>query len=261
MVRSDLAASVADLDLGLGEEFVLAATGQSAYLIEVDGAIGLDRWADLRALTSVTGHYPILLGSTVPFDPFATGQFEADWKRVLELATEDTRNPGTLDDVGAFNIDDWLESRQNDPFIGQQNLQVGDELPTYNGPKGEFIAHVNLFENRPHKRVFLALVPTTTSWEVPYLMNFGAFDDSPLPLEHAAIHQLLFKTYGAEIVSLGLDSLEFSVARPPEGRDESVEAATIHYLYAPDNVLEGTGDFAVLASGVDGAESWYFWWD
>ena len=261
MARSELVASITALDLVLSDEFVLAATGQTAYLIEVAGAIGLDRWADLRALTSVTGHYPILLGSTEPFDPFDTGQFEADWKHVVELAGDVALDPDTIDDLDSFDIDEWSAQRRNDPFIGQQNLVVRQDLPKYRGPKGEFIAHVNLFENRPHKRVLLALLPTTTPWEVPFLMNFGAFNDSPLPLEHAAIHRLWFDTYGAEIVSLSLDSLEFSVTRPPEGRDASVDAATIHYLYAPDNVWEGTRNFALLAAGVDGARSWYFWWD
>ena len=253
----ELEAAFVDFEMTLTQRVNLAVSDEPAYLYELDGNIALDRWADLRALTNETGYYPVLLGSTEPFDPFDTGQFETDWQYVVENAADSA----FLQEAEDFDVDTWRQRRLADSFIGATNLEIGPELSDYDGPKDIFIAHVNLFENRPHKRVMMVLVPTTSPWEVASLLRLGGFNDSPLPEEHEGLHKLWFDEFGAEIVSASSDQIEMTVARPPTTDAAAIEIGIEHYLYAPDLVWEGTQDVAVLASSLVDNSSWYFWWD
>ena len=56
---------------------------------------------------------------------------------------------------------------------------------------------------------------------------------------------------------------EQAAHRPPTMCDllGALELAREHFIYAPDNVWQGTGDLDRLASTVRDATVWYFWWD
>ena len=133
-------------------------------------------------------------------------------------------------------------------------------LPDYDSPRDEIYAHVNLFENAPHDRVVIVLVPTTKSWEVPLLLRFGGFGDAPTPAEQSALFKRWFDQYGAEIVTLDSDTVEFTVADPPEEPAEAWELALEHYAVAPDLVWRGTESLPLLASSLEEAPTWVLWW-
>jgi len=253
----ELEAKVIDLGMTLSRQVELGVNGESAYLYELDGNVALDRWAEVRVMTPQTGYYPVLLGSTEPFDPVDTGQFEADWQVVLSTAEAVMQQ----DAAGEVNVAEWMEMRRADSAIGSVSLDVAQVLPEYDGPKHNFISHVNLFENRPHRRVVMLLLPTTSPWEVVSLLQVGGFNDSPVPAEHEALHKLWFDRFGAEIVSVSADQIEMSVAMPPTTDADAIELGIEHYLYAPDLVWQGTQDVSLLASSLVDNTSWYFWWD
>ncbi|HET8951265.1 MAG TPA: DUF4253 domain-containing protein [Solirubrobacteraceae bacterium] len=64
----------------------------------------------------------------------------------------------------------------------------------------------------------------------------------------------------AILVGLSLDTLHLAVRRPPTGDGASAIAAEQH-AFCPDIVDQGTGTIGALASELDGAPAWYFWWD
>ena len=253
----ELEAAFVGLEMMVGRQLRLGVNDESAYVYELDGNVALDRWADVRALTHQTGYYPVLLGSTEPFDPFDTGQLEIAWQSVITGAEAPT-TPVASDD---FDLAEWTQRREADPTIGSVSLDIVAPLPEYDGPKHNFISHVNLFENRPHNRVVMLLVPTTSPWRVASLLQLGGFNNSPLPAEHEALHKLWFDRFGAEIVSASPDQIEMSVARPPTTDTEAIKLGVEHYLYAPDLVWQGTQEVSVLASSLVDNTSWYFWWD
>ena len=49
--------------------------------------------------------------------------------------------------------------------------------------------------------------------------------------------------------------------QPPATDTDATRLAVEHFLVAPDNVWQGTGDLAPLASAVLDAPVWFFWWD
>ena len=114
---------------------------------------------------------------------------------------------------------------------------------------------------RPHKEVFLALVPTSEGWQTPLLLGFGDFNACPPSHVHAALARMWLREYGAEIVSMRHDTLEFRVARPPSTREEALALAELQFEYCDDIVLQGIGYIQSLAASLLASKIWYFWWD
>jgi hypothetical protein len=62
-------------------------------------------------------------------------------------------------------------------------------------------------------------------------------------------------------VRLGYDTLELSVAGPPETMDDALSVAAKHLSFCPDNIFQGAGSVEAYAEQILGRETWGFWWD
>ena len=69
------------------------------------------------------------------------------------------------------------------------------------------------------------------------------------------------RSYGAELVVMTHDILEFSVSRPPRSRADALELAREQYRYCADIVDQGTESVSNLAATLLNGTTWYFWWD
>jgi Domain of unknown function (DUF4253) len=67
--------------------------------------------------------------------------------------------------------------------------------------------------------------------------------------------------FGARVVAVGFDTLDLSVAAPPTTADQALGIAAEHHAFCPDNVWQGSGDFAEYAGCLINADNWSFWWD
>ena len=67
--------------------------------------------------------------------------------------------------------------------------------------------------------------------------------------------------YGAEIVSITHDVMEFTVAKPPQTKGAALALAKEQFVFCPDIVHQGVGDVAALAATLLKSNYWYFWWD
>lgn len=67
--------------------------------------------------------------------------------------------------------------------------------------------------------------------------------------------------YGAEIVAVGSDVVQYHVPRPPMSRRAAEQLAVEHFQYCTDLVHQGAGTLRGLASSLLGSDTWYFWWD
>lgn len=105
--------------------------------------------------------------------------------------------------------------------------------------------------------VAISRMPTAESWRLPLYLGFGGFDGVPAPLEIAAFAQRWQRQYGAEVASINADTLEFVVARPPEGFEAARRLAMEHALFCPEDLDDRNEYIAALRS----ARSWFFWWD
>jgi hypothetical protein len=114
---------------------------------------------------------------------------------------------------------------------------------------------------KPLRSVRLALVPTTSSWEVPAYLKFGDWNDCPSPEEHVAVLKHWNTQYGAQVVGLTHDVLEVGVTRPPNSKLSAFNLAREQYGYCADIVDQGDGGLLDLAATLLDASVWYFWWD
>jgi hypothetical protein len=113
----------------------------------------------------------------------------------------------------------------------------------------------------PLKNVIVLLVPTIYSWQVPAYLGFGNVNANPEMAVHIAAMKHWHNTYGADLISLKDDSLEFYVSRPPKDEAAAMQLAREHFIYCPDKVHQGTGTLGKLAGTLCRAHFWNFWWD
>ncbi|WP_079198215.1 DUF4253 domain-containing protein [Streptomyces sp. CB03911] len=67
--------------------------------------------------------------------------------------------------------------------------------------------------------------------------------------------------FGAQVVVVGFDTIDLSVAAPPADLDEALLVAAEHLALCPDNILQGVGTLSAYAEDLVKADSWTLWWD
>src|SRR5262249_26265456 len=114
---------------------------------------------------------------------------------------------------------------------------------------------------RPLPEVFVGLVPTTESWQVPIYLQFGGFNDCPHPDAQGAVLRSWQEKYGAGLFCLRSDVLGLEVERAPREGEGALELAREQFLFCRDIVEQGTQSLERLAAELLGGELWFFWWD
>lgn len=231
--------------------------GEQAWRIEVvGGEAALTTWTALRERHPRTGLWPVVLGA----DTQAIDQLT--WR--VNILAEDTPGIPLLDDVtpapelfvawmGDPAADDYLNDvprhlakLEADQDQIRERLSARSDVEAVRAVAGE--------------RVHIALVPAAAGWEVPALLAWsGAERDSIGGGEHLSVLHFWHETYGAELVALGLDTLECLVDRPPENARAAFELAVQHYAYCPalmDNLVPAMGALAATLFG----RHWLFDW-
>jgi hypothetical protein len=95
---------------------------------------------------------------------------------------------------------------------------------------------------------------TAAGWQGP--VNFS---QTMAPL--SAVLRSWEDRFGVRVVRLGYDTLELSVAGPPETMDDALSVAAKHLSFCPDNIFQGAGSVEAYAEQILGRETWGFWWD
>jgi len=254
----------------------------AVYRLVVRGEKALDTWHALRAIVATTGYWPVLLG-------------DEEWARrhagAMELDGENGWGSAHQIIAAAVKIDvpAWLET------------QIDRITEHYRPPRGawpdapairEMLAKHNAWLHAPpdneldilyqhgYERmvdaggrlprglvplVYLALVPTRQSWQVPAYLKFGGWNEAPLPAEHVAVLKYWSRRHGAEVLAMKFDTVELLIRRPPATDREALEVAWEYFGYSPD-CLPGEHDDPThsiegLAAFVRYTHIWGFWWD
>ncbi|WP_084045250.1 DUF4253 domain-containing protein [Deinococcus hopiensis] len=63
--------------------------------------------------------------------------------------------------------------------------------------------------------MFLALLPSLTTWDAAVRLGFGGFSGCPVPAEHDAVLSEWHCRYGLQVMSVTEDCLEIAVNRHP----------------------------------------------
>lgn len=107
----------------------------------------------------------------------------------------------------------------------------------------------------------LMRIPTPHAYWIPVYLGWGSWNSVPSPLEIAAVARHWGETYGATLIAMTSDQLEFSVARKPATHQEAVALLKEHYCFAPDTYELDRSYLEQAAAELLVLDSWTFWWD
>jgi len=218
--------------------------GEPLWVVPIEPLVSEEAWKGLRDRARETGHWPVLT---------------RDVAQDLDDAAEPVA--AVLARANAIEPAAWFRARRaSDPeyYDGVERGTWDDALGAYEG--GRFTV---VDDPGPHDGPLeLLLVPTNDPAEVFAHLDWGGWNECPLPEEHVALHRAWHARYGAELVTLSRDVVEMVVLRPPRGEAACMELADEQFLYTGgDLVYQGTEELARLAHGLDSARTWFFWWD
>jgi hypothetical protein len=159
----------------------------------------------------------------------------------------------------------WHHKRQQDlgayDDAGDEDFAVtGGEWPEAVTPQ-DFSQHLDLLTQQPLDRVHLVILPTLDPSLIPAFLNFGGWNECPDAATHVAAARYWHEKYGAEIVAITDDIIEYRVKRRPASREEAMALAQEHYELCSDIVLQGPGTLEPLAATLMASDWWFFWWD
>lgn len=213
---------------------------------KVAGNQALEALADLQRGNE---GYPVIVGGADSLESVSE-MSKMDSDRTLEEI---------LAQASEINPQEWfVEQEESEPEYYE--IDEGD-WPEADTPLDHLTAHQDAISGRPLGEVFIALVPTDTSWNVPAYLRIGGWNACPNTEEHVAIYKYWEEKYGARVACIADDVIEFQVARPPQTRAEAYELAKEHYIFCADIVQQGTESIEALASSLVKAPVWFFWWD
>jgi hypothetical protein len=239
-----------------------------AYCLTVPGAKAVATWGRLRRALPKTGHWPVLLGEPEeceevvenwcfdcgdePTSELLSKALEVDCVGWLEDVCHDLQ-----EDVGEWTGDPNESLLMSRDFKGFPSGDWPEDRP----PVHTFAVPRDLLTDAPHPEVCIGLVPTREPWQAPVLLRFGGFNECPPPEIQGAFARRWHERYGAEVVSVTIDTVEMHVLRPPAGRAEALQLAREQYLFCQDIVDQGTETIEALAAGLLNGSAWFFWWD
>lgn len=251
-----------------GVRWVQAGDDVHAH-VDVSGSEAVAEWTRLRERLRPEGLYPVLLGEErsdaegLASTHGATAQeleslgSEAlvdgeAWARArLEEKARDLRDSG--EEEGAATYERVLALLE-----APQHAQWPEEVTE---PNDTFQITTNLGTGRPLRQVTLAVVRADAPWQVPLALQFGGWNDSPMPEEQARLMRSWEARFGAEVVGVANDFVELRVSRPPTDRAAALRLAVEHYAFCTDVVEQGTESVEALAATLLNAPVWFFWWD
>jgi hypothetical protein len=161
----------------------------------------------------------------------------------------------------AANVDvqEWMKKRvEADPEY--YRCEAG-HWPSEVPDGGNISAHLEVLSKKPRKAVHLGKIPTPRNWEAPAFIGMGGWNACPDAAVLTAFSKRWQERYGAEVVSITHDVMEFSVTKPPVTKESAVELAKEQYIFCPDIVDQGVVDVSTLAATLLNSKYWYFWWD
>jgi len=109
--------------------------------------------------------------------------------------------------------------------------------------------------------VVIGLIPSPDAFEAAGHLGYGGFGSCPAPEVHVGLARDWQRRYGARVVAITPDVIEFEVDRPLASREDALALAWVHYRYCPDLVTHLVGSIEGLAATLNGARYWHFWWE
>ena len=215
----------------------------------VPGERAIEAWLALRAVCHAAGFWPVVagageLGATADGIPspqtWLARARELDTDVWLRLTRE----------IAAVGDDDHDDDHDHDHDHDHEPRPVeGYEIPR-DSETLEFLPSVTI-----------VLVPTTSGAEAPAYLQFGGFEDCPLPEVHVAMLARWHARWGAEVVGISQESIELRLETPLSDLEDARMVAEEIAIYCPDVIEQGYETVELLAQTLVGSTVWPLWWE
>jgi uncharacterized protein DUF4253 len=222
-----------------------------SYRLTVKTVEALTSWQTLRGLVDETGYWPVIVGVYENLDDLAgrggnPGSPREIISEGLGIGAEQALQQLAEQYASAYN-ETLSESAPRGAWPGPDEIP-----PTSSVLAGEQSEHVNI-----------VLLPTKEGWHAPAYLNFGAWNDCPIPRVHVCMLKHWHERYGADLMSMTDTTVEVWVRLPPRDRESSWQLAWEHYVYCRETIGYDlmTNTLEDLAARLLNAPRWYFWWD
>jgi hypothetical protein len=211
----------------------------------------IDLWKESRGKVDETGFWPVLIG-------------DVDSMEKLRESLEYQENVSPIQIMDMSNdldLEKWLNDQKDMVNEGGSYSPPHGDWPEGPQFKDVFVVQTSALRNRPVKDLIIAFIPTKSGWQAPAYLKFGGWNYCPAPEVHTSISNKWEHEYGAEIVVMTDDTIEFLVSKPPQSTSGALKLAEEQFLYCSDIVYQGTGTLEGLAATLLNNHNWYFWWD
>lgn len=227
----------------------LAIPKGRSFAVQIPGKTALETWGKLHSIAEETGMSPVVLGGEPILQRLIEGKSTDGKTADPEIIVETSLN---------IPLPQWF-LRRNVPGAELPVQDWPDEPPA--APQTQLMAIMDPQTLSPVEKVWLALLPTPASWELPAYLQFGGGGKCPDPAEHVAIWRRWQALYGAEVVAVTGDTLEARVTRPPDNRPAALRLAREHCIYCRELLASGVQSVESLAAYLLISPIWAFWWN
>lgn len=270
---------------------VALAEGATMYAFQTEGSKAVAYWQRLKDALATTAKnlefVPVLLGTEQ--------SFELTLEHLGMLTPLSMQFDLTDGETEEENPDDRPPVMRAEPTTAEL-IELGDKIDCQNWlaerleqfvcPPGEWPAtmkvglvsepepfntldqpmSINYWDNNLDRlvigeRVYLALVPTSRSFEIPILMRFGGENNCPRSTIHYAMLKRWHELYGANLLAIEPNVIECFAEQPPMNKEQALKIAREHYGYSNDTIDQGEGEIAAYAYDLLNKKLWTFWWD
>ena len=215
---------------------------------DVDAERAIAIWEKLRFRTDDFGVYPVVCRDE--------SGLLAEQASFNEASVEET-----LATAAGMGAPAWFQQRAGSDEEHYGGVDQGEWVEDAE-PQSGWAVPGDVLTGEPAQDVSILLVPTTEPWQVLAHLHYGGWNECPAPESHVTVQRYWYERHGAEIVCVTGDVVEMRVARPPRDKAASQALAREQFLYSGgDLVYQGYGSLNALASALNGADYWYFWWD
>ena len=261
MTKSELEKSIDALPFEIPGGLLLgSATGTEYYLSGGSPPPGL--WARLRAQHLRSGLWPVLLRGydDAPDHPWV----DTDPRYGSSRRPEDY-------DAGALLQRQWDQLAETNFRLPQGRDKFLSRTAPFDGlwpglaPPAKPVISPEAAADRLAGRLIhdpstrLALMPVDRSADVPVAAEWWASEELDTGAA-AAVLRSWEDRFDVRVIQLGFDSLELSVAAPPNDLTAAERVAAEHFALCTENVGRDRGALSDYAEELIGARHWSFWW-
>lgn len=208
---------------------------------------GKDVVEEMRQAEMRSGVVPVLMGNREAFEG------------TVELIEENSTDFDEIREAGLkLNVEEWIKSRiEESPEyyeVEEGATGVVDTTPLFTPAR-------DILSGKFEPEVFIGLIPVETHWLVPAYLKPGGWNECPEPEVQLAFFHRWHERYGARVVTVTSDIIEFAVSRPPATADEARDLAWEQFVYCADIVHQGVQTLGNLQATLINSPNWFFWWD